>query len=140
MENSRRSFLKVIVPGAALAGVVLLTASAQQSQSRPSRPPYPGSSSGQGQGMGQSQDQQQQTQPPSAIPETPKLTPAERKAILTEDQKQIKKDVDELFGLAQDLKSQAEKMDSTAVLSLQFVQKTEEIEKLAKKIRGLARG
>lgn len=133
MYSSRRSFLAAIVPGAALASVALLTADAQQS--KPTLPPHPGSLPGQG------QDQQQhEAQPPGALPETPKLTPEGRKAILTDDQRQIRKDVDELFVLAQDLKSQAEKMDSTAILSLQFVQKTEGIEKLARKIRILARG
>ncbi len=139
MNTSRRSFLRAIVPGAALAGAALSTARAQSS--RPSSPSHPGSDSIPGQGAGQGQgQQQQQTPPPGAIPETPKLTPAERKAILTDDQKQIKKNVDELFSLAQELKEQSEKMDSTAVLSIQFVQKTEEIEKLARKIRNLARG
>jgi uncharacterized protein with von Willebrand factor type A (vWA) domain len=134
MDNSRRSFLTAIVPGAALASVALLTPEAQQS--KPTRPSRPDSS----QAQDAYQKDQQQTQPPGALPETPKLTPAGRKAILTDDQKQIQKDVDELFELVQDLKSQAEKMDATAVLSLQFVQKTEEIEKLARKIRSLARG
>lgn len=133
MVHSRRSFLTAVVPGATLAGIGLLSAEAQQSH--PSRPPYPGMNPGQSQSQ-----QQQQTQPPSVIPETPKLTPAERKAILTEDQKKIKKSVDELFNLAQELKNQAEKIDATSVLSVGFVQKTEEIEKLAKKIRNLARG
>ena len=137
MNDSRRLFLTAILPGAALAGMALLTAEAQQTH--PPHPHIPGTNAGQTASQLQ-QQQQQQTQIPDVIPSTPKLTPAERKAILTDDQKQIKKDVDQLFGLAQDLKSQAEKMDSTAVLSIQFVQKTEEIEKLARKIRNLARG
>ena len=134
MENSRRTFLTVVVPGAALAGMAALAAVAQQS--KPAHPPHPDSTTAQD----AYQQDQQQTQPPGTLPETPKLTPEERKAILTDDQKQIKKDVDQLFGLAQDLKKQSEKMDATQVLSLQFVEKTEEIEKLARKIRSLARG
>ena len=134
MEKSRRTFLTVLVPGAALAGMAALAAEAQQS--KPAHPPHPDSTTA----HDAYQQDQQQTQPPGALPETPKLTPEERKAILTDDQKQIKKDVDQLFGLAQDLKTQSEKMDSTQVLSLQFVEKTEEIEKLARKIRSLARG
>lgn len=134
MENSRRTFLTVVVPSAALAGMAALVAEAQQS--KPAHPPHPDSTTAQD----AYQQDQQQTQPPGTLPETPKLTPEERKAILTDDQKQIKKDVDQLFGLAQDLKTQSEKMDATQVLSLQFVEKTEEIEKLARKIRSLARG
>lgn len=134
MDNSRRSFLTVIVPGTVLAGMAVLTGEAEQT--KPTRPTHPDPNPGQD----AHQQDQQQTQPPGSLPETPKLTPAERKAILTDDQKQIKKDVDELFGLAQDLKSQSEKMDSTQVLSFQFVEKAEAIEKLARKIRSLARG
>jgi hypothetical protein len=129
MNDSRRSFLTVIVPGAAVAGAALL-ASARQS-SRPTHPAVPGT--------GSSQAQQSQ-QPPLEPPAFPKLTEAQKKAILTDDQKQIKKNVDELFSLAKDLKTQAEKIDATTELSVGFLEKTEEIEKLARKIRGLARG
>lgn len=129
MNKARRSFLTGIVPGAAIAGIALLTAEAQQT--RPTHPPFPPPDP--------SKQQSQQQIPPDA-PKPPELTPAERKAILTQDQKEIKKDVDDLVALAQDLKSQAEKMDSTSILSIGFVQKTEDIEKLARKIRNLARG
>jgi hypothetical protein len=127
MDQTRRAFLTVMLPGAAVAGAALLASGAQQS-SGPVRPPLPRSS------------QQQQGQPPLVPPAFPKLTPAEKKAILTDDQKKIKKNVDELFSLAQELKSQAEKIDSTEVLSVGFLEKTEQIEKLARKIRSLARG
>jgi hypothetical protein len=126
MKNSRRTFLLVTIPSAAVAGATLLASGAQQS-SNPFHPPLPGS------GM-------QQGQPPLEPPAFPKLTPAEKKAILTDDQKQIKKNVEQLFSLAQELKAQAEKMDSTEVLSVGFLDKTEQIEKLARKIRSLARG
>lgn len=135
MNNSRRSFLTAIVPGGVLASMALLAGEAQQS--KPTPPPHPGSLPGQGQGQ---QQPETQPQPPGAPPDTPNLTSAGRKALLTDDQRQIRKDVDELFGLAQDLKTQSEKMDSTSTLSIQFMEKTEEIEKLARKIRTLARG
>ena len=74
--------------------------------------------------------------PQSPLPPVPKPP---SKIQLKANQKEIKKDVDQLFSLAQDLKEEAGKTDTVVVLSVAFVQKTEEIEKLAKKIRDLAR-
>jgi hypothetical protein len=54
---------------------------------------------------------------------------------LEENQKAIKKDVDRLFDLATQLKTEVEKADSTGVLSLPLVKKAEEIEKLARQIK-----
>jgi len=41
--------------------------------------------------------------------------------------------------LAQELKGEADKTEQTSVLSLSLVHKAEEVEKLAKQIKGLAR-
>jgi hypothetical protein len=74
-------------------------------------------------------------------PEDSGLPPAAgTKAILEQRQKDIKKDVEKLFDLASELKTQVEKIDSTTVLSLAMMKKTEEIEKLAKQIRDRAKG
>ncbi|MGC1933439.1 MAG: hypothetical protein WA681_00350 [Candidatus Acidiferrales bacterium] len=73
---------------------------------------------------------------PGTTPGSPRVP---MKTVLEANQKEIKKDVDQLFSLAQDLKTQTEKTDSSQVLSVTFVDKTEQIEKLAKKIRDLAR-
>ena len=62
------------------------------------------------------------------------------KAILEENQKDIKKNIERLFDLASQLKEQVEKTDSTAVLSLALVKKAEEIEKLARQIKERAKG
>jgi hypothetical protein len=62
------------------------------------------------------------------------------KAVLEQRQKDIKKDVEKLFDLATDLKTEVEKTDATSVLSMAMVKKTEEIEKLAKQIRERAKG
>jgi len=63
-----------------------------------------------------------------------------RKAVLEEHQKNIKKDIEKLFDLAQELKGEVDKTDATAVLSVAMLKKTEEIEKLAKQIREHAKG
>lgn len=65
---------------------------------------------------------------------------AATKALLEENEKNMKKDVERLFDLANELKTQIEKTDSTTVLSLSLVKKAEEIEKLAKQIKERAKG
>lgn len=117
MEGQRRFFLKMLIPGAVFTSVAILGA-------QDSKPPHglPG--------------QSPQTPPQSPLPPVP--TPPS-KVQLKANQTEIKKEVDRLFSLAQDLKEEAGKTDTVVVLSVAFVQKTEEIEKLAKKIRDLAR-
>jgi hypothetical protein len=73
-------------------------------------------------------------------PNSPGPPAAARKAVLEQHQKDIKKDIEKLFDLAQELKAEVEKTDATAVLSLSMLKKTEEIEKLAKQIREHAKG
>lgn len=62
------------------------------------------------------------------------------KALLEENEKDIKKKIEKLFELAMDLKAEVEKTDSAKVLSLVMVKKAEEIEKLARDIKTRARG
>jgi hypothetical protein len=62
------------------------------------------------------------------------------KAMLAERQKSIKKDVEKLYDLAAQLKTEVEKTDSTTILSLAMLKKAEEIEKLARQIKDHARG
>jgi hypothetical protein len=58
---------------------------------------------------------------------------------LRENQKILRRDADHLLQLAQELKVEADKTEQTNVLSLSLVHKAEEVEKLAKHIKGLAR-
>jgi hypothetical protein len=71
---------------------------------------------------------------------TGNFPPNANKAMLEERQKNIKKDVEKLYTLASQLKSEVEKTDSTTILSLGMVKKAEEIEKLAKQIKDHAKG
>jgi hypothetical protein len=73
--------------------------------------------------------------PDSGLP-----TAASTRSVLEQRQKDIKKDVEKLFDLATELKTEVEKTDATTVLSLALLKKTEEIEKLAKQIRDHAKG
>lgn len=67
-------------------------------------------------------------------------TPNATKAILEERQKNIKKEVERLYDLASELKTEVEKTDSTTILSLAMLKKADEIEKLAKQIKDQAKG
>ena len=67
-------------------------------------------------------------------------SPNATKAILEERQKNIKKEVERLYDLASELKTEVEKTDSTTILSLAMLKKADEIEKLAKQIKDQAKG
>jgi len=69
----------------------------------------------------------------------PEPDAATRAALAEQNRKAMKKDVDRLYDLAAQLKTDFEKTESTTVLSLALVKKAEEIEKLAKHIKGRAK-
>jgi hypothetical protein len=71
--------------------------------------------------------------------ESPKLPSAEKRA-LEENEKDIKKKVEQLYQLATELKAEVDKTDSSKVLSLTMLKKTEEIERLARDIRNRSKG
>ncbi len=73
-------------------------------------------------------------------PNSANLPANSSKAMLEERQKSIKKDVEKLYDLAAQLKTEVEKTDSTTILSLAMLKKAEEIEKLARQIKDHARG
>ena len=63
-----------------------------------------------------------------------------RKVIERQNQKQIRDEVARLYEMASELKGEVERTDATSTLSLSLVNKAQQIEKLAKKIRNLAKG
>lgn len=66
--------------------------------------------------------------------------PDRTKKILEENDKEMKKKVDRLYELATQLKAEVDKTDSSKVLNMSLVKKTEEIEKLAREIRNRSKG
>jgi len=114
--ESRRKFLKATIAVGIPAGILALLPTEQVSARRQQSPSQ--------------QQKDDDTRPP-------KLDP---KLILEANQKEIKKNVEKLFDLASELKTEVEKTDSVLVLSLAMLRKTEEIEKLAKEIRSRAKG
>ena len=118
MDGTRRSALKVIAVAAGIATLGAWSTSGQDtSQRHPAGTPASGDSNA-----------------------DPAADPKRTKALLEQNQKEIKKNIEKLFQLASELKDEVEKTDATTVLSLAVVRKTEEIEKLARQIRERAKG
>lgn len=114
MEKSRRSLLQALC-AVAVSTLFFVTASGQDASSSKTGPIRP--------------------EDDANLPSRPSS-----KAVLEENQKDIKKNVEKLFDLASQLKDQVEKTDSTSVLSLAMVKKAEEIERLARQIKERAKG
>jgi len=71
--------------------------------------------------------------------EGPDIDPKNAKLIKKQNQAEIKSDVEKLSELVSDLKTQVERIDSDSTLSLAMVKKAQQIEKLAKQIKDLAK-
>jgi len=128
METNRRIFLAAIVPTALAMPLGCLSLRSNAQEPRPSNLP---------------QDPMNPRPPVPVRPDDPfhaDLPKIDPKVILTHNQLEIKEDTQKLFALASALKEQVSKTDSATVLSLPLIQKAEEIEKLAKQIKTLARG
>jgi hypothetical protein len=117
METGRRSFLSSVV----VAWVGVKGQFAPQTR----QGPIP---------RGQIPDASGSAAPPG-MP-VPRRDPQEE---LRENQKNLRRDADHLLHLAQELKEEADKTEQTDVLSISLVHKAEEVEKLAKHIKGLVR-
>ena len=77
---------------------------------------------------------------PNKAPDMEEPRTLDRKAIEVANQKEIRSDVERLFKMISDLKQQIEATDSANTLSLSVVKRAQEIEKLAKEIKNLAKG
>jgi hypothetical protein len=119
MSDTRRRFLTALAGTGRLA---LFGAGTLSGQAKPSgRPP---------------------TSDPGVEPESsdPALAKSSTKALLEANEKDIKRNIEKLYQLASDLKTEVEKTDSSQILSLALVKKAEEIEKLAHDIKARAKG
>src|ERR1041384_5180308 len=115
--KSRRKFLTMFFASSMSLGVMGYSMRGQESQTRPPvKPPI------------KERDED---------PEEPRI---DSKAMLEANQKDIKKNIERLYQLASELKTEVEKTDAVHVLSVVMVKKAEEIEKLAKGIRSRAIG
>ncbi len=124
MDTTKRNFLVLMIPAAAavhfgFCSTVSFAQAQNPSQQIPTaRPPAD----------------------PLSIPSLPDGAKLDPKAILKKNQGQIHDDVKKIYTLAGELKDEVEKTDSADVLSLPMIQKAEQIEKLAKQVKNLARG
>jgi hypothetical protein len=131
MDRNRRTFLSLsaLVP---LISAVSLAApervyAQSQGQSQSSRPmnPFP-------QQIGPNTPVSDMSLPSTANPNP--------KPWLNENQREMRQDIKKLCDLADQLKQQVDKTDSTSVLSLNLFNNAKKIEDLAKHIKNLARG
>ncbi len=65
---------------------------------------------------------------------------AMKRAAMVRSEKEFRVGVERLYQLSGDLREEMQKTTTTNVLSVQMYKKTEEIEKLAKRLKNLARG
>jgi peptidoglycan hydrolase CwlO-like protein len=73
-------------------------------------------------------------------PDAPQPPPNMDRKLLEENDKDMKKKVQQLYDLVSQLKEQVDKTDSSKVLNLELVKKAEEIEKLAHDIKNRTKG
>ncbi|HKV26433.1 MAG TPA: twin-arginine translocation signal domain-containing protein [Candidatus Acidoferrum sp.] len=122
MLNTRRKFLGFLAAAGALFSIRPIRSSAQ-TRPQQTRPQPPESAAG----------PDENSQP---LPNSKSAT----KQMLEANDKDIKKNIERLYELVTDLKSQVEKTDSSKVLSLTLVKEADEIERLAHEIKNRAKG
>lgn len=66
--------------------------------------------------------------------------PVDRLAINRQNQAEVRTSVEKLYQLASELKAEVEKTDTNNTLPVSIVKKSQQIEKLAKHVREVARG
>jgi hypothetical protein len=122
MPGSRRRLLKILVGAAGAFAVEPLLFGLQLPRPAREPRPYP-----QGHEKGN---------PSSQV--DPGI--ANKKVIDPQSQKQIREDIAQLYEIASELKGEVEKTDANSTLSVSLVKKAQQIEKLAKQIKELAKG
>lgn len=70
----------------------------------------------------------------------PDQKPPDKKKLDQQKQEEVKSDVEKLFGMVSELRQQIQTIDSSSTLSVSVVKKAQQIEKLAKQIKELAKG
>jgi hypothetical protein len=70
----------------------------------------------------------------------PKVTGPDKKAIDRQNQEEIRTDVTRLYEMVSELKDQVDQTDTNSTLAVSVVKKAQQIEKLAKQIKDLAKG
>jgi hypothetical protein len=126
MPESRRHLLTALFGAAGVLAVEPLLAGLRVSPQGPGSPPkakiYPNG------------------RDPNTPPGNDEPSRPDPKAMERANQEKIRTDVAKLYEMVSELKEQIEKTDAISTLSVSFVKKAEQIEKLAKQIKNLAKG
>jgi len=77
---------------------------------------------------------------PSAPPVLDSPSSVNRRAMEMENQKELRANIAKLYDMVVELKEQVEKTDANSTLSVPLMKKAQQIEKLAKQIKNLAKG
>ena len=124
MGETRRRFLMALAAGASCCFVADSSVIAMQRKSNPFPTPPPPA----------------ETQNPAEA-QTDKANPQSAKRIaLQQNEKEFRAGVNRLYQLAGELKQEVDKTVTTEVFSVQMFRRTEEIEKVAKLLKGKAKG
>jgi hypothetical protein len=123
MRYSRRSVMLTLVGGAsALAAATVLNATPQRPSIEPR--PYPNTPDpAHPWGLSGHQDR-----------------PTESKTMDQQNQAEVKASVEKLYVLITELKEEVERPNASAVLSVSVLKKSQQIEKLAKHVKDVAKG
>jgi hypothetical protein len=94
---------------------------------------------------GEGQHRNMRSPPPPAAPPLGQNAPtpgqqAAKRALLLENEKDFRAGVERLYELTGELRDEVEKTPTSDVLSVRMYKKAEEIEKLAKQLKGKAKG
>jgi hypothetical protein len=136
---NRRGFVEVLVgiPLLGCAGNLLAKAFQFPGGPPPNANQFPGSTPPGPTAPGATQRGQAPPDLDQELPPGPKI---DAHTVLVYQQKQLKKDVTDLYDLARKLRNQVLKTDSTEVLSMNMLHTAQKIQSLAKHIQDLARG
>lgn len=125
MWTSRRQFFQALAAASAIASAPSLLHAVPQPQN-PTPQPIP------------SPNAPNPNFPPGLS--GPDIARPDQKTLDKQRQAEIRNDVEKLFALVSELKEQSLKTDTGSTLSVSFVKKAQQIEKLAKQIKELAKG
>ena len=70
----------------------------------------------------------------------PQPTTTDGRSVAVANQKELREDIARLYEMVSELKQQVERTDANAMLSVSLVKKAQQIEKLAKQVKDLAKG
>lgn len=121
MRETRRAFF---ANGALLSAWLALPREIVGAQNPPTPPPKP---------------QPGYTPNPAEIHSNPAEAAAARRARLLENEKEFREGVERLYQLSSSLRDELQKTPTTEVFSIHIVKETEEIEKLAKRLKSQAK-